>query len=452
MTDRIVPAQHIAEAASAGLRRIAEAAGVADVIPGVSAGAAPIAPWPGSLVSLDVGDVFVRSAPAAPGAGPALFVHGLGGSALNWTDLMGLLSDPAREQPLACEAIDLPGFGYSPPPPDGDYSVDARAAAVIALIEKRGNWPVHLVGNSLGGAISTRVAARRPDLVRSLTLISPALPDLRPRLLPARLAVVTMPGVGRWLLTKMLAMPPEQRADASIAELYAEPARLAPERRAEAIDEVRRRDALDYATDALLGSARALVTEYAKPGPASLWHEASHVVAPTLVIHGSHDRLVNPALAARAARTFRHGRVVVLARTGHVAMMERPEIVAAEMNEFLRGAARGWATGEPATRERAVSDRAPWPGETRGQVAATTARRRASRARAHGWAVTLRAALGSRTALGWRTALGSRDALGPGAALGARTKLGARTALSLRGLRNSPGVRGSRNSLGRIGQ
>ena len=57
--------------------------------------------------------------------------------------------------------------------------------SVISLIEQRGNWPVHLIGNSLGGAVSTRVAARRPDLVRTLTLISPALPDLRPRLLPA---------------------------------------------------------------------------------------------------------------------------------------------------------------------------------------------------------------------------------------------------------------------------
>jgi pimeloyl-ACP methyl ester carboxylesterase len=398
MTDRIVPVHHIADAAGAGLRRMAAgAAGVADVIPGVPAGAAPIEPWPGSLVSLDAGDVFVRSSPAAPGAEPALFVHGLGGSALNWTDLMGLLSDPASERPFGCEAIDLPGFGYSPPPADGDYSLDARAAAVIALIEKRGNWPVHLVGNSLGGAVSTRVAARRPDLVRTLTLISPALPDLRPRLLPARLAVVTVPGLGRWLLTKMLTMPPAQRVDASIAELYAEPARLAPERRAEAIDEIRRRDALGYATDALLGSARALVAEYAKTGATSLWHEASLVPVPTMVIHGSHDRLVNPALAGRAARTFRNCRVVVLARTGHVAMMERPELVATEMLEFLRAAA---------------GDLAELPADARPAAPAKTARRRARRTRAPRWALSMRTAFGARAVLGARSVLGPRNSLG----------------------------------------
>ncbi len=314
-------------------------AGGVTSVPGTPGGAAPIRPWPGELVPLTTGEVFVRSTPAVPGGESAVLVHGLGGSALNWTDLMGLLSQPAAAAPpMACDALDLPGFGFSPPPADGDYSVGARAAAVIALIEQRGYGPVHLIGNSLGGAISTRVAARRSDLVRTLTLISPALPDLRPRLLPARLAVVALPGVGRWLLGKMLTMTAEQRTDASIGELYADPSRLPPERRAEAIAEVVRRDGLSYAVDALLGSTRALVAEYARPGRASLWQDAAQVTAPTLLIHGSHDRLVNPAMAGRAARTFRNCRAVVLPRIGHVAMMEQPDLVAAEMREFLRRA------------------------------------------------------------------------------------------------------------------
>jgi pimeloyl-ACP methyl ester carboxylesterase len=347
------------------------AAAAATGIPTVPAGAAPIKPWPGELIKLSVGDVFVRHTPPPP-AGvvgePALYVHGLGGSALNWTDLMGALGQPRaglRAGPVLAgpvragtvlagtallpgAALDLPGFGYSPPPADRNYSIDARAATVIALIEELGNGPVHLVGNSLGGAISTRVAARRPDLVRTLIIISPALPDLRPRLLPMRLALVSTPGVGRWLLNRMLEMPPEQRTDKSIMELFADPSRFQPARRDEAISEVIRRDNLGYTIDALLGSTRALVAEYTRPGPGSLWHDASLVTAPTLLIHGSHDRLVNPGMAGRAARTFRNCRIVVLPRTGHVAMMERPETVAAEIREFLAGVAeageerRGW--------------------------------------------------------------------------------------------------------------
>ncbi len=54
---------------------------------------------------------YVRDTPAtAPGAEPAVYVHGLGGSATNWTDLAGLLSHR-----LDGQAIDLPGFGYTDP-------------------------------------------------------------------------------------------------------------------------------------------------------------------------------------------------------------------------------------------------------------------------------------------------------------------------------------------------
>src|SRR6266700_1600971 len=138
----------------------------------------PIPQWPGELVPVGAGEVFV---------------HGLGGSATNWTDLMALLRNPPDDErdgpPLACEALDLPGFGFSPVPADSDYSLDARAVAVCDLIDRRGYWPVHLIGNSMGGAVCVRVAARRPDLVRTLTLISPALPDSRPRMDLIRFAV-----------------------------------------------------------------------------------------------------------------------------------------------------------------------------------------------------------------------------------------------------------------------
>ncbi len=120
-----------------------------------------------------VGDLFVRRARA--GREPALFVHGLGGSATNWTDLMGLLAGVVDG-----EAVDLPGFGLSPRPAAG-RTVGAHARAVVAHLERAGAGPVHLFGNSLGGAVSTRVAADRPDLVRTLTLVSPALPNLRRR-------------------------------------------------------------------------------------------------------------------------------------------------------------------------------------------------------------------------------------------------------------------------------
>jgi len=236
---------------------------------------------------------------------------------------------------LASEALDLPGFGYSPVPASGDYSIDACAAAVVALIDKRGRWPVHLVGNSLGGAVCTRVAARRPDLVRTLTLISPALPDLRPRLVPLRIAAVILPGFGRRALARLETTPAQERTTQTIRDLFADPTRMHPDRIREEIDEVARRDSLGYQSEVLIGSTRALVTEYTRRGARTLWRDAAKVTAPTLVIHGSHDRLVSPVTGARAARVFPSAHVVVLPRIGHVAMMERPDLVTRVMRGFF---------------------------------------------------------------------------------------------------------------------
>jgi pimeloyl-ACP methyl ester carboxylesterase len=323
--------------------------------------APPIPHWPGRLVPVGEAEVFVRSVPSPSGAEPGLCVHGLGGSSTNWTDLMDVLRRPGPPpgqdewygldgqdagwpdgpgaRLVACGALDLPGNGYSPPPPDGDYSVRAQAAVVARLIEDRGRGPVHLVGNSLGGAVCTRLAALRPELVKTLTLVSPALPDLRPRPVPARVSALRVPGIGPWLLRRASKIPARQRVGVLLRAVYYDPDAVHPDRIAEEITEVERQDGLGYAGDVLLGSARGVVYEYLRRGPQTLWRDAAQVAAEVLAVYGSHDRLVDPRMAVRAARTFRHARVLVLPHTGHVAQMEHPGQVASEMRIMMSAAA-----------------------------------------------------------------------------------------------------------------
>jgi pimeloyl-ACP methyl ester carboxylesterase len=289
----------------------------------------PIPHWPGRLVSLGNHKVFVRSGPGPDGAEPALFVHGLEGSSRNWTDLIDVLRSR-----LACEAMDLPGFGDSPPRPDGRYSIAALAQTVIALIRKHGK-PVHLIGNSLGGAVCVKVAAARPDLIRTLTLVSPALPDSRPRLDLLRFPVMTVPRVGARLVKQYQVLPPERRVADVITTCYGEPALFQQARFATEVAELTRRDELGYAAAALVGSVRTLTAEFLRKGRHSAWRDAARVTAPTLVIYGSRDRLVDARAAGRAAHLFKDARVVVLPRTGHVAHMEHPQTVAAEMGILL---------------------------------------------------------------------------------------------------------------------
>ncbi len=296
----------------------------------------PIPHWPGRLVPLGDHEVFLCGVP--PVGEPALCVHGLEGSSRNWTDLMDLLRPR-----LACEAVDLPGFGDSPPRPDGKYSIAALAQTVTALIGKLGRGPVHLIGNSLGGAVCVKIAARRPDMVRTLTLVSPALPDLRPRLDLLRFPALSLPLVGTRLLRRYSLIPPEHRVADVITNCFYDPARFAPERFAVEVAELARRDSLGYGRAVLMGSVRTLTAETLRAPGRSAWRQVALITAPSLVIYGSHDRLVDPRMAGRAAHAFAHGRIVVLPRTGHVAHMEHPHLVAAEIGALLAMAEGGVA-------------------------------------------------------------------------------------------------------------
>jgi pimeloyl-ACP methyl ester carboxylesterase len=207
---------------------------------------------------------------------------------------------------------------------------------------------VHLFGNSLGGAVCTRLAATRPELVRTLTLIAPAMPDLWLRPATARFPALCVPKFGSWVLSRVQQMSPQARVEASIATIYFDGTCVHPDRIAADIAEIERRDQLGYGGAVLVRCARSIVAEYLRRGSTSLWRDAARVSAPSLIIYGSHDRIVDPRMAGRAARTFPRARVVVLPRTGHVAQMERPAAVAAEFRRMLTGNEAGNETGNEA--------------------------------------------------------------------------------------------------------
>jgi pimeloyl-ACP methyl ester carboxylesterase len=303
--------------------RIAELAGPDSHPVGAANFANP--PWPGQALSVAGVDTFVRKTPTDnPAAEPALYLHGLGGSSTNFTELAELLA-PWFDG----HALDLPGFGQSGPALHADYSIAAHARVVIRYLEQSDRGPVHLIGNSMGGAISIRVAATRPDLVRTLTLISPAVPDLRPRgggdvFLP----VLMLPGVGSWLLGKLDRGAPERRAKAVVNLCFAHPERVPANRLAESAADVLARRGMPWAHDAMISSLRGLVGTYLTPRTKSPWQSMATINAPTLVIWGELDRLVDVSNAPRVAETIPDATLLVLPDVGHVAQLEDPTVTA----------------------------------------------------------------------------------------------------------------------------
>jgi pimeloyl-ACP methyl ester carboxylesterase len=287
-------------------------------------------PYPAETMLVDGRAVLLRR---TPGTGdPALYVHGLGGSSTNWTDLAALLSGHVDGM-----ALDLPGFGGSDPARDGDYSLAAHARVVARVIEQWGRGPVHLAGNSLGGAVCVLLAARRPELVKTLTLVSPAMPDLRPRRSPAVLiGAFGVPGLrwvaGRWIERSTV----EERVRGVLDICFADPSLIPEVRWAEAVAEERRQLTVPWARAAFAGSVRGLVGAYVRTGRRSLWAEAAAITAPTAVVWGARDRLVDVVLAPRTARTIPGATLLVLPEVGHVAHLESPPAVARVILGLLR--------------------------------------------------------------------------------------------------------------------
>jgi pimeloyl-ACP methyl ester carboxylesterase len=202
-----------------------------------------------------------------------VLVHGLAGSSRWWRPVEARLRD------LELDAVDLPRRA----------SLDELETWLAARLEPG----AALVGHSLGALLAARVAARRPDVVERLVLISPA------------------GATGRSLGGHAL---PLMRALAAIRPRFAH---------------VLLHDALRAGPLGLWGGARIAIRT-------PLRYELENVRAPTLVVVGDRDRLTPAVHVCTCTAGLLDVRVEVLARAGHVPMVERPDEVSALLREFLK--------------------------------------------------------------------------------------------------------------------
>lgn len=304
---------------------------------------------PGTTHHVDGRGIFVRhtrSATMTGGNVAAWYIHGLEGSSRNWDRLAAELSGVGDGF-----AVDLPGSGRSAPPRDGDYSLLGEADLVASAIRRQGSTPVHLVGNSRGGFVAALLAARHPELVRTLTLISPAVPDFRligERGADARLALVMLPGALRYVSRMLQTISPTDRARGLAATCFGEPEALSDQDLRAAADDFAEQRVLPWYATTTVESLRTLIRAQVRRGRWSFRAAARAVRVPTLVVWGTRDRMVDCRLAESTTAAFADARLLMLARTGHVAQIERPEEVARAVIALWQDEARAGAdTGAP---------------------------------------------------------------------------------------------------------
>jgi len=254
---------------------------------------------------------------------PLLMVHGLGGAAINW-----MAVGPEMARTHRALALDLAGFGQTPLQ-SRSAAVGANAELVHGFIEKVVGEPVVLVGNSMGGHIAVLEAAAHPEAVQKLVLVDPAIPGPHvrrpPPLVLGAMAALSIPGLAETILDRRVrALGPEGLVRQTLALVCADPSRVDPELVAAHVQLTRERSRLGAQNGrAFIQASRSIGLRMAGP---AFWSRVATVTAPTLVIHGSLDRLIPVEAARDLARRRPDWELRVLDGVGHVPMMETPDL------------------------------------------------------------------------------------------------------------------------------
>lgn len=243
------------------------------------------------------------------GEGDAVvLVHGLGGTSNTWTPLMGALARHRSIRP------DLPGSGRSAGV-EGALSIERYVECVKAACDRLGVRRAHFAGHSLGTIVCQHLAARHPELVRTLALFGPMLapPEAARPNIAARGAKARGEGVaGMQAIAEAIV-----QAATSTDTRATRPVTVALVR-----ESLMRQDPEGYAR-----SCEAL----AQAQPV----DAAAIRCPVLLVTGEDDAVAPPQSVRAMGDRIRASRVVVYPRCGHWTTYERPEECARELRDFL---------------------------------------------------------------------------------------------------------------------
>jgi len=247
---------------------------------------------------------------------PLVLLHGVATSRLIWTRVIDALAQRRR-----VIAVDLPGFGESAAAGPG-FELEQVADGLVAdLALER----FDLVGHSLGGAVAVATAARHPEAVRRLVLVSPAGLAPRAARLAGALGVAAERAVhARRALGYRVAGRARGR-QAMFGTTVADAARLHP---ADA------RLLLDAS-----GGARRVSSGVRRALEADLRDDLAAAPMPVGLIWGDADRVVPYSGLEALLRLRPDARVETLAATGHIPQIERPAAFAAALERILDGLA-----------------------------------------------------------------------------------------------------------------
>ncbi len=255
---------------------------------------------------------------------PMVLVHGIGSSHGVWDDMVGELG---REHELL--AVDLPGFGDSPPLPEGQRTLTAVADAIEAEMDRKGWKKAHLVGHSMGGWLVLELA-RRGRALRTVAIspVGGAVPeeakgsrraiseDRRGALFAKRLPdAVLKVAFGTKLSRRFF-----------LRNQMTRPQDVSPERLIYATRTMEKATSFDEMLDEISGANDQIERNRERFGAIS---------SPVLIIWGTEDRVVLPAGGPRLAEAIPGAELHLMPGVGHALLFDHPEPLARLVTGFI---------------------------------------------------------------------------------------------------------------------
>lgn len=240
-----------------------------------------------------------------------LLIHGLGCSALEWSENIDELAKYYR-----VTAVDLIGFGKSDRPKNFSYSPSNQASVLKKISSALNLGKVNVVGNSYGGLVAIEFARLYPEMTSSLTLVNSAGGGLTA---PFGMRLLSLPLVGEYM-TK----PTRQSCKQGFEFVMYDPALLEDER----VDANYAYSIVQGSKYSTLSTLRGIIniTGFIKSYVASLHAFLKQSSVRTLIIWGKHDPLLPIDHALKFQSLINNSVLNIFENAGHAPMFECPQL------------------------------------------------------------------------------------------------------------------------------
>jgi pimeloyl-ACP methyl ester carboxylesterase len=246
-----------------------------------------------------------------------LFIHGFASSTYTWEKVAPVLNKLGYH----VWVLDIKGFGWSDKPKDTSYDILTLTEEVYQWMEAFGLNDVVLVGNSLGGGITTLMALLHPEKVGRMVLIDAAAYITK---FPFILKLASFPLAAE--ITKLFFS--HWVVKQTLCEVYHHKAWITKDQ----VDAYYDRLKTDNALNAQIAIVRALELERFE----KYINRIPEIQSKSLIIWGEHDRWIPLSSAYRFKAELRDATLVIIPECGHIPQEEYPDITARLIDDFIQ--------------------------------------------------------------------------------------------------------------------